>query len=338
MTPYLLVDGARVVPEHVDKPRWRFRLRLPAREIRLISGSARPADLEDSSDRRQLGVLLHGLRWTQDDATIEVPIDSPSFIDGFHYAEPRERLGPVRWTTGDAALPPAVFPPWQGEVRLQLSLGEWRGSTHDAAARAEASLLGGFENLGEDCEFGLAQRHYLAEPPLSLLRWTGITADKLVLGLDSGFAGLCEPDSTDLLWSGQEYFLRTPFFTMHTNCMVEQDAAGAAAILGHGRATLRILRRKLLKDIADAARIFVFKSASDLRGIRMRRLHAALRRVGPASLLWVRIAPPGRAGGGAERLGDGLYVGYLDRFVVPHGPFDQWLAVCAETMTLHKRG
>lgn len=339
MTPYLLVDGARVAPETIEKPRLRFRLRFPAREIRLISGAGSPAELKGSRDTRPLGVLLREMRWTQNGTAIDVPVDSPSFMDGFHAVETHNAQdGPVRWTTGNAALPPDLFPPWQGDVLLHLSCSEWKGTALEPAPSGEADLLRAFESLGEDCEFGLMQRRYLVEPPLSLFRWGGAPVETLIQGLDSNFAGLAEPESTDLVWDGKEYFLRTPFVTIHTQCLVEQDEAGQAEILRCGRATLRILRRKLLRDIADAKRIFVFKSLNrDFGKAEMRRLHAALRRLGPACVLCVNVARPGQRVGRAERLGGGLYAGYLDRFVIPHGPFDQWLAICAETLALHGR-
>jgi hypothetical protein len=198
--------------------------------------------------------------------------------------------------------------------------------------------LSAFESLGEDCEFGLMQRHYLVEPPLSLFRWGGAPVDSLIQGLDSGFDGIAEPDSTDLVWDGKEYFLRTPFVTMHTQCLVQQDVAGQAEVLRCGRATLRILRRKLLKDIADAKRIFVFKSLNPGFGeVEMHRLHTALRRIGPACLLCVNLARPGQPVGRTQRVADRLYAGYVDRFVIPNGPFDQWLTICGETLALHRR-
>jgi hypothetical protein len=39
-----------------------------------------------------------------------------------------------------------------------------------------------------------------------------------------------------------------------------------------------------------------------------------------------------------EQLADGLYAGYLERFVLPHGPYDEWLALCTQTLALHYAG
>src|ERR1700722_13580259 len=116
MATHLLVNGSSLAPETSEPDQLVFRLALPAREIRLISGYTRPADLS-THDRRRLGVALRGLRWRQNKKTLEVPIESPAFIDGFHVVE---RYGDeavsFRWTNGNAALPPALFPRWRGET------------------------------------------------------------------------------------------------------------------------------------------------------------------------------------------------------------------------------
>ena len=333
MTPYLVVDGVRVAPTIIEPTRLGYCLRLPAQEIRLISGSRSAAD---PSDERRLGVLLRRLRWERDGDTIDVPVDSPSFVDGFHHVEMHEpKMGPVRWTTGDAALPPMVFPPWHGAVQLNLTLDNWRGRDQAPPISPEAALLGAFESLGQDCEFGLVQRRYLVEPPLSLFRWGGAPPEDLIEGLDSDFAGLAEADRTELIWGQGEYFVRTPYVTIHTHCLVEQNAAGQADILRSGCATLRILRRKLLKDIAEARRIFVFKCEPGFGKSGMRRLHTALRRIGPAGLLCVTTTPSAQPAGSAERITEGLYIGYMERSFLDGGPISPWLSICATAKALH---
>ena len=267
------------------------------------------------------------------------PITSPAFIDGFHNLEfDTQDDVSFRWTNGNGALPPSLFPPWLGKTLLRVPLihGHGQGGAADEPLVPAAVLLSAFESLGDDCELALAQRHYGAEPPLTLLRWSGTTYEKLLRGLETRFDGLDDPATAKVVWELSDYRLRTPFLSFHTSVNEPRDADGVAEILSAGCATLRLLRRKLLKDIGGARRIFVYKDGEGTLGeAGMHRLHAALRTIGPASLLCVTRKPPHHANGDVERIGDGLYAGYLEKFVIPNGPFDEWLALCSRTMSLH---
>ncbi len=338
MVVSLLIDDLLKQPETWPDGQLRIRVRLPVREIRLISGFARPMDYGDSDDWRRLGVALLSLRWEQGGATIDVPIESSAFIDGFDHLELDATDGvPFRWTNGDAALPPSLFPPWRGETLLYLNVKTWVGSSAQTPLRWEARTLHAFESLGDNCELALAQRHFGVELPLSLLRWSGTNYEKLVRGLECRFEGLGDLDTTEVTWDSTDYRLQTPYFQMHTTVIEQRDAAGVAEILRHGCVTLRLLRRKLLRDIADARRIFVFRSADPaVAHPEMRRLHAALRAIGPASLLCVTQQGPDQPSGVVERLADGLYAGYLEKFVIPDGPFDVWATLCSRVLNLHR--
>jgi hypothetical protein len=182
----------------------------------------------------------------------------------------------------------------------------------------------------------MAQRHYGVELPLSLLRWAGTTYENVVRGLECRFEGLADPATTTAAWIEIDYRIQTPYLRLHTTVIEPRDEEGVAELLHHGCATLRLLRRKLLRDIADARRIFVFKSADPGFGqAEMRRLKAAMRTIGPASLLCVTQKDRAEACR-VEKLDDGLYAGRLERFVIPHEPFDEWAALCSETLKLHR--
>ena len=118
MAVSLLVDDLPSLPESLPDGRLLFHVALPAREIRIISGCARPADFGHSEDGRRLGVALLGLSWEQGGEMIDTPIDSSAFIDGFQHVEhPATSDEMFRWTNGNAAVPPSLFPPWRGEPR-----------------------------------------------------------------------------------------------------------------------------------------------------------------------------------------------------------------------------
>ena len=337
MAVSLLIDNLPSLPETLPDGRLLFHVALPAHEIRIISGFARPTEFGHPEDGRRLGVALLGLSWEQGGATIDTPIDSSAFIDGFQHVEhPVTSDRMFRWTNGNAALPPSLFPPWRGETRLYLSLKEWDGSSRATPLGPEAAALSAFDSLGENCELALAQRHYGVELPLSLLRWSGTTYENVTRGLECRFAGLGDPATTTVAWIDIDYRIQTPYLRLHTTVIEPRDEQGVSELLHHGCATLRLLRRKLLRDIADARRIFVFKSADPGFGVaEMHRLHAAMRAIGPASLLCVTRKDPVQ-GCRVEKLAEGLYAGRLERFVLPHGPFDEWAALCSETLKLHR--
>src|SRR5205085_11743767 len=224
-----------------------------------------------------------------------------------------------------------MFLPWRGETRLYLNLKEWDGSSAATPLGPEAAALSRFDSLGENCELALAQRHYGVELPLSLLRWAGTTYENVARGLECRFEGLGDPATTTAEWIDIDYRIQTPYLRLHTSVIEPRDEEGVAEVRHHGCATLRLLRRKLLRDIADARRIFVFKTADPGFGpAEMRRLHAAMRAIRPASLLCVTRKDRAEACR-VEKLADGLYAGRLERFVHPHGPFDEWVALCSET-------
>ena len=205
-----------------------------------------------------------------------------------------------------------------------------------------------FESLGDSCEFGLVQRHAGAEP-LGLLRFAGFTGavdrrlEDLVAALDRGFEGLGEPDTVQVTMEGpaghHEYIVRESVYGLLYHTFLGPTDVSEAALRRNESVRLRFLRRKLLADLAAADKIFVWKSNLPVEPARIHRLLAALRRHGPARLLWVCAADnaPGPIGS-VEHLADGLLRGVVDRFApyermtdISH---DAWRAVCAAALQI----
>ena len=80
----LRVDGALQDPARVAGDAHWFDLARPAREIRLVSASARPLDLGLGKDRRRLGVQVLAIRFEHATGHAELPLTDPAFVDGFH--------------------------------------------------------------------------------------------------------------------------------------------------------------------------------------------------------------------------------------------------------------
>ena len=201
---------------------------------------------------------------------------------------------------------------------------------------ATRTLLLDFESVGEDCEFGMVQRRYGAEP-LGLLRWNYVTFESLMAALALRFEGMGDPEHTEL-WSGgvDEYFVQDkrwglPMHTFLSSTQVDKDV-----FLPKMARRVAYLKDKLVSAIAGGEKTIVFKSDGvDLD--KVRALRDALRKIGPVDLLWVRTTSdgPGISRGKAGevfKVQDNLYVGLIDRLGGAMGywdiAFDDWISIC----------
>lgn len=308
---HLLVQGRRVEPE-VRGPLFVFPLTLPCGDIRLVSRHGRPAELGLNGDGRQLGVRVLGLSLVRNGTEVAIPLDHPALDEGFHQVED----GRQRWTTGDALVPAHLVAGEAGPAELHVVAG--RLPHYLTTDSGDVALFDRFAGLGDDCELGLVQREFGAEP-LDLLRWAGTDIARMVLGLCRRFEGLGDPARTELSYREDvgEYRLRDPlYFGMHTWSFGRlADPGEEEAMRLAGAARLRLMRRKLLADIEGGRRIMVFTSRRHaLQKDAFLALHAALRGIGPAPLLCVALAPAPGMAGRVEHAGDGLYLGYIDQF------------------------
>lgn len=199
-------------------------------------------------------------------------------------------------------------------------------------------LLIGFEGLGSDCEFGLAQRRFGAEP-LSLLRFNAVTFGGLMSGLATRLDGMGIEDNTEMITlANGEYFVRDRRWGlgMHTFKFVGQ--IDADLLFRKFCERVVFLRDKLLSDLAEGRKIFVFFAPGLALG-DVKMLHAALRELGPVKLLHVTTADAARAqglaaeGGEVDVVAPDLYIGYLSRTGrTATGAwdiaFDDWLTLC----------
>jgi hypothetical protein len=208
-------------------------------------------------------------------------------------------------------------------------------------ARGMREIMARFQSLGDNCEFGLLQRWARVET-LDLLRFAsfyGQLDNSLRLTINAisdGFSGLGDPASVICELQGnappRQYMVKETRWRLlyHTDC----DEHEIAPDVLH-RQQVRVLqfkRRKLLEDLQEAHRVFVWKSNFPTSEPAVRGLVACLRRHGPNLLLWVVVADQDHSPGLVEYLGDGLLKGYVARFA-PYGAADDidvmpWYAMC----------
>ena len=200
-------------------------------------------------------------------------------------------------------------------------------------------LMLGFESLGADCEFGLVQRRFGAEP-LGLLRFNDVGLRNLMDALDAGFADMGEPDRTAMIVSNSgEFYVTDSRWGLGMHTFMFDSRHAAAALLPKMCRRVAYLRDKLRDDLRAGEKTFVYKTdAIDLDGLRA--LHRALQQLGRVRLLHVRrasvpladrpfdAAVPGRV----ALLDPGLWVGFLSRMGNAGTEwdiaFEEWVSIC----------
>lgn len=211
------------------------------------------------------------------------------------------------------------------------------------AARAQAlpprDLMLQFESLGENCEFGLAQRQCGAEP-LGLLRFASTPLPLLLDALEARFDGMGSPEHTavEISADGKEYMIKDWRFGFLYHTWVPIGEMTAEAV---GRREIRrvpFLVRKLLDDLATAEKIFVVKGMGAMPEEEVFPLAMAIRRYGANTLLFVTLADADHPGGTVVEEYPGFLVGYIDRFAPGANAhdllLDQWLQLCREAYRL----
>jgi hypothetical protein len=114
----LMVNGRPVAAEHTNGNVYRFRLDEAPGDVRIVSRSSIPAEIDVSSiDIRQLGVNVSRIILENDSLCIVVGHNNPSLVDGFHEAEVTHR-----WTDGDARIPVKLLKCFEGHVTIDVEV------------------------------------------------------------------------------------------------------------------------------------------------------------------------------------------------------------------------
>ena len=210
---------------------------------------------------------------------------------------------------------------------------------NDPDLLATDKLMMRFESLGENCEFGLAQRRCGAEP-LGLLRFASAPLPALLSGLRARFEGMGDPEKTEVQIAAnqQEYLVVDRAFGFLYHPWVLVGEAEPEDIRRREAKRLPFLRRKLIEDLQEARKIFVYRGMHRLPQPLMLRLVAAMRAYGPMILLWVELADSEHPAGIAEWVAPGLLKGRIDRFAPAENAhalsLDCWIAICRNALRL----
>jgi tetratricopeptide (TPR) repeat protein len=237
----------------------------------------------------------------------------------------------IRNSRGDAI--------WQ-EASQRLELGEHsptvsRSPAETATADMKQVALQ-FEGLGDNCEFGIVQRHFGADP-IGLFRFAAISAETMIALLAEKFDRLGDPGFTRLsLTTGNEYLVRDARGLYHLHSFVRKGSINEEKFLHQQVVRLTYLKRKILEDLEDGKKIFVHKSShSRIDDATAIALHDAIGQFGDNILLIIRLIEDDRAAGTIVELRPGLLVGHVSTMYTGDGypiDFGSWrcllLAAC----------
>ena len=224
-------------------------------------------------------------------------------------------------------------------VRLQLAnLQLPESSSQDGETGRFFSRFESLGGTGGGCEFGMVQRHY-GSVSLSLLRWSNIRADHIIQGLNRGFAGLGDIENIELRTlrvaaEREEYLIYDRNYGLGSHTFIDVKSVPPDKMLLQTAKRLAFLRGKLLEELRDARKIFVFKFKDAVNDEFLIELSAAMRRHGNVTLLCALKANDTHKKGTVRQLGNNLFVGYLGHFVSDAAggarsiDFPTWKAIC----------
>jgi capsular polysaccharide biosynthesis protein len=230
-----------------------------------------------------------------------------------------------------------------------LTAGAGAGSApnpgHPAAAKPLSELMLAFESLGDNCEFGLVQRHAGSEP-LGLLRFAGISLDKLVAALQAKFDGLGTTGTVTVYLAGEpgrrEFMVHETSLDIRYHTSIHEGEIEPDELREREAGRLGFLRRKLLEDLAGGEKIWVWRELGMTDPARLLPLMTALRSLGPNIMLWVVEADDDHPVGTVERLDRDFIKGYVERLAPYENATDispaSWFEVCENAYNLRHSG
>jgi hypothetical protein len=247
---------------------------------------------------------------------------------------------PASPTSGTESSRPVALGATQtkGRTEMEAQIGD----SHDAQ-----EVVSQFESLGgstHGSEFGVFQRHFGADP-LGLLSWADIEHHRLTQALMNRFAGVGEPDHTEIFQGSNddrnEWWSRVKRYSMAMPGFLAVDEVQFDQAKDLILKRLTNLRDKLLSDLAAAEKIFVYKSTSrNLTHHELAALYSAVRTYGDNTLLYLRHADQDHPHESVTRLAPSLLVGALAHFSNSptneplEPPNESVLAICRTALRL----
>jgi hypothetical protein len=236
----------------------------------------------------------------------------------FETSDPFFHFGkPFAWALSSVRIMPALprfLPAYRPPVPGALANGTLRDAVFARVGVHLPELADCFTVLGNCCEFTNFQRAEGRDRP-GLLRLTALRQREMIEGLFTGFYGIgrmeqlsChDPGPVDDHWRVVDAIHSINFGTPFPKCQPFPNGE----MLRQSRRLPR-LAEKLIEELSDSDRIFLFRVADPGAGEpAMLAVQAALRRFGPAPVIWL-VNDGAAPAGSAERLACGVVRAHLE--------------------------
>jgi hypothetical protein len=199
-----------------------------------------------------------------------------------------------------------------------------------------------FESLGQDCEFGLLQRKFGAES-LGLFRWAFVTPPKLLELLHNRLDGYGAPANSRVSvaeWG--EIVFHDNLYGTSRHTFVHSEGIDLKAFLVKECKRLLFLKDKLLEDLSNGEKIFVYQTNCETTEAFPDQLHRAVSQFGRNRTFVVRIADAIHPAGTVVSDGSGLTTGYIGRLGKTDSgwdiDFEMWIDLLRSTVSLFRGG
>jgi hypothetical protein len=206
------------------------------------------------------------------------------------------------------------------------------------SAQRKAAIFERFQSLGQNCEFGLVQRHAGVER-LGLYRFASARLMDVTEGIRLRFAGIDKAEHLRIQSnaSGDDFECVQSRYGIEYHAFLVPGQRDIEAFRAREPARLRFLADLLLQDIARARKVFVLqRGESPLSCEEVLPLFLELRAFNPANrLLFVTASGDGGPSvrGPVQNLAPGLYRGTIPAFAPAENAYDfdygAWTALCA---------
>ncbi len=183
-------------------------------------------------------------------------------------------------------------------------------SQEDDPARLKRLMMK-FESLGDNCEFGLVQRHFGAEP-LGLFRFAGLRPETQVDLIQEKFERLGDPAHSFVKETPDDYVIEDDrgLYEMHT--FLRRNDIEPEKLRVQQIKRIDFLKRKIIEDLQTGEKIFVCKDSKfPITDELLSKMSSAIAAYGPGLLLGVRVADAQNPRGSLVRLADRIVIGHI---------------------------